>query len=248
MGKACGNRDAGKLIPRATLAALALSASAASAQTPVALELVLAIDTSTSVDDSEFELQQQGLANALTSSEVLQAIELNGARGVAIMVMQWSGDSAQFVSVPWTRLTSAPEVVDFAEKIRTSQRLTYGFTDVAGALNFSRDQLNSNAWLGERRVIDVSGDGTASNNLSAPARDAAVAEDITINGLVIFNIEYDLGELAEIDLVQHYTNEVIGGPGAFLMTAASFKDFEDAMRKKLAREIGGALFTQIIAD
>jgi len=224
--------------------AASIAASTATAQSPVALELVLAIDTSTSVDDTEFALQQNGLANALTSNEVLQAIELNGPRGVAIMVMQWSGQEAQFTSVPWTLLTNAQETFDLAARIRSAPRLTYGFTDVAGAITFAHAALDTNPWVGARRVIDVSGDGTASNTFSAAARDRAVASGITINGLVIFNIEYDLGELAEVDLVQHYTNEVIGGPGAFLMTAANFEDFERSMRMKLAREIGGVMMTQ----
>lgn len=244
MGAACGNRDACALIRLAALLCAASLGGGASAQSTVALELVLAIDSSTSVDDSEFHLQKNGLANALLSPEVLHAVELNGARGVALMVMQWSGDSSQFVSVPWAVLTSAADVERFAARVRAADRLTYGFTDVAGALDFARREITGNPWVGERLVVDVSGDGTASNNRSAAARDRTVAEGITINGLVIFNIEYDLGELAEIDLVQHYTNEVIGGPGAFLMTAENFVDFEVSMRRKLAREITGALFAE----
>lgn len=222
-----------------------LAAHPVRAQSPVSLELILAVDTSTSVDDSEFKLQQNGIANALLSPEVLHAIDLNGARGVAMMIMQWSGSESQVVSVPWTLLTNAQEVRAFAEQARAAPRVTYGFTDIGGALDFARQQMNTNAYFGDRQVIDVSGDGSASNNAAAPARDRAIAAGITINGLVIFNFEYDLGELAEIDLVQHYTNEVIGGPGAFLMTAANFVDFEVSMRHKLARELGGALFTQL---
>ena len=81
-----------------------------------------------------------------------------------------------------------------------------------------------------RRVIDVSGDGT--NNSGRPvtvARDAAVAQGVTINGLVI---------LSEVPLptnpmhthppgglTAYYENNVIGGPGAFVVEAESFEAF-----------------------
>jgi len=38
-----------------------------------------------------------------------------------------------------------------------------------------------------------------------------------------------------------YTNEVIGGPGAFAVTCADYKDFTEAMRQKLTREIHGPI-------
>jgi hypothetical protein len=41
----------------------------------------------------------------------------------------------------------------------------------------------------------------------------------------------------EPDLLAHYQQDVIGGPGAFAMTCQTFAEFEDAMRQKLRREI-----------
>ena len=61
---------------------------------------------------------------------------------------------------------------------------------------------------------------------------------------MIHNEEYDLGELAKINLFDHYKAHVVGGPGAFLMAAKDFYDFRIAIRKKLVREITGPLFSQ----
>jgi hypothetical protein len=60
-----------------------------------------------------------------------------------------------------------------------------------------------------------------------------VAADITINGLCILH--------EEPDLLDSYTKEVIGGPGSFAVTCATYADFTEAMRQKLTREINGPI-------
>ena len=83
---------------------------------------------------------------------------------------------------------------------------------------------------GRRRVIDVSGDG--SNNRGRPvtlARDEAVAAGIGINGLPILALEPDLD--------RYYQDNVIGGPGAFVVRREDYETFADAILKKLITEI-----------
>ena len=83
-----------------------------------------------------------------------------------------------------------------------------------------------------RRVIDISGDGKSMNAVRLVlARAAAIAARITINGLPIRNADYDLPE--------YYEESVIGGPGAFLVAAESFADFDRAIVRKLVLEIAG---------
>ena len=55
---------------------------------------------------------------------------------------------------------------------------------------------------------------------------------MTINGLPILAVEPDLEEV--------YRDNVIGGPGAFVIPAASFETFADAILKKLIVEISDA--------
>ncbi|MGH6943326.1 MAG: DUF1194 domain-containing protein, partial [Geminicoccaceae bacterium] len=79
----------------------------------------------------------------------------------------------------------------------------------------------------------VSGDGVTNSGRDPDlARDAAVLDDITINGLAIVN------ETPDLD--RYYREHVIGGPGAFLMAAKDYQDFTEAIRQKLIKEIRGA--------
>ena len=92
--------------------------------------------------------------------------------------------------------------------------------------------LEQNDFRGERRVIDVSGDGRA-NEGDSPAlpRALAMALGITVNGLPIQN--------EEPELAAYYRAWVVGGPDSFLITADDYADFAEAMRRKLFREILG---------
>lgn len=204
------------------------------------LELVLAVDTSTSVDEREFRLQRDGLAAAFAHPELLDVIEGMGEIGIAVTLVEWAGTNSQQTIVDWSLLNNRQSSLDFAAKIGRAPRTIYGMTDIGSVIRYSVAQLENNAFRGNRRVIDVSGDGSSSIDTSERERDRAIQRGITINGLVIFNEEYDLGALAEVDLIQHYSNRVIGGNGAFLMVAESFEDFRDAIRRKLIREILGA--------
>jgi pyruvate/2-oxoacid:ferredoxin oxidoreductase beta subunit len=225
----------------AVLASLVLLCSGARAQTaqPVDLELVLAVDTSTSVDEKEFALQTQGLAEAFLHPDVVNAIRLAGRNGVAVSVVHWAGPGAQATAVDWFVVRDSTSAAALSRRIAATTRALNGMTDIAGVLQFSMRSILSNDLDGARRVIDVSGDGTGDAGKDAAARDAALAQGIVVNGLVINNVDYSLGELANIDLYSHYRDYVIGGPGAFLMTAKDYDDFRFAIRRKLVREIIG---------
>ncbi len=89
---------------------------------------------------------------------------------------------------------------------------------------------------GLRQVIDVSGDGVETPpHGSGPnidqARALAASRNVTVNGLAIIN------ELPFLD--RWYGRHMITGPGAFVIIAANFRDFRQAIRRKLLREIRG---------
>ena len=97
----------------------------------------------------------------------------------------------------------------------------------------------------DRKVIDVSGDGTSNQGRSVTAaRDAAVEAGATINGLTIFNRRAAaLGGYLALHanppggLAQYYRENVIGGSGAFVVPIDDFGSFGDAMMRKLVNEI-----------
>jgi hypothetical protein len=219
--------------------------STAFAQQKVELELVLALDSSTSVNADEYELQRKGLSEAMRHPSVLRAIRGLGEEGLAISVVQWSGPGKQVNSVPWRHINNEAAALKLAQELANMPRALTGFTDIAGAINFSVASIERNAFDGRRYAIDVSGDGTSDNNNPSAARDAAVAKGFTINGLIIHSVEYDLGDLARHALHTHYQNDVIGGPGAFLLHAENFKTFGESMRQKLVKEITGPLFANL---
>ncbi len=235
-------RGLATLILFAALMAQHILPVAAQARRAVDLELVLAIDTSTSVDPQEFDLQWRGLANAFLHPDVVGAIEAVGDLGIAVTMVQWAGKGQTRTVVDWSHISDGVSAAQFAAKISAAPRLLRGFTDIGGAIRYSIEAIEGNGFDGSRRVIDVSGDGTSSGNdteLPDRARDIAVSRGMIINGLVIYNEEYDLGELAQISVREHYENYVIGGAAAFLMVANDFEDFARAIREKLIREIIG---------
>ena len=92
--------------------------------------------------------------------------------------------------------------------------------------------LFDNPYQATRRVIDISGDGSNNRGRSVnQARDEAIARGVGINGLPILAIEPDLD--------QYYRENVIGGPGAFMIAARDFDTFGEAILKKLIAEIAG---------
>jgi hypothetical protein len=228
----------------AALAAAALCAGAGASRAQgggraVDLELVLAIDTSTSVDAQEFHLQRQGLADAFMHRDVVRAIRGAGELGIAVTLVEWAGEHRQATVVGWTHVHDGASAAALAARIRAAPRAMAGLTDIAGAIRYAVAAIEANAFEGYRLAIDVSGDGSSDAQRCERERDRAVARGITVNGLVIYSDDVDLGELANTDVREHYANHVIGGAGAFMMTADDFSDFAAAIRRKLVREIAG---------
>jgi Protein of unknown function (DUF1194) len=119
----------------------------------------------------------------------------------------------------------------FADAIAGAPRQLFrGGTSISGAIDYARDLLAHSPLQGARRIIDISGDG--SNNSGRPvtvARDEAVADGVIINGLPILTVEPGLD--------RYYYDNVIGGPDAFMIPAANYDNFADAILKKLLNEI-----------
>ncbi|MHA1537437.1 MAG: DUF1194 domain-containing protein [Alphaproteobacteria bacterium] len=209
----------------------------------VGLELVLLVDGSASVDDGEFRLQTDGLSAAFASTAVRAAIRTLAPLGMAVCVVQWADHAQQYKSVDWTVLRRDADALSLAGKIAAMPRLTDGGqTAIGNALGFALNQIRSNGYAGLRRVIDVSGDGRANDGRPLrTARRAVLDHGITINGLAILN------ELPHLD--KYFRSHLIGGEGAFVMTATDYTDFASAMRHKLEREIGSVPVTNnVIPD
>lgn len=199
----------------------------------VDLVLVLALDVSGSVNDREYDLQKTGLARAFRHPSVIDAITQGREKRIAVMAVQWAGLKEQFIAVPWTVITGATSAGAFADHLAVMRRryaYPLGVTHISGVIRFATREALAAPFVAGRRVVDISGDGK--NNVLDPpqgARDDAVSAGMTINGLAIVNETHDLTE--------YYRAGVIGGPGAFAMTATDYEDYARAIRRKLLREI-----------
>lgn len=231
---------------RALLAAAsALASPVRAAEGPVDLQLVLAIDVSRSIDEEEARLQREGYRAAMADPAVTAAITGGILGAIAVAYFEWAAYNAQRLVLPWTRIASAAEADAWSQRLAASPRESMSWTSLSGALRFARQVLAECPWEGTRRVVDVSGDGVNNNGPPPEAeRDRLVAEGVTINGLPIVNDRPNFGMRPTDDLEAFYRNAVIGGPGAFVILAADFQSFGDAIRRKLVQEIAAASFQQ----
>lgn len=220
-------------LPALAMAVIVGTAGASAESRPVSLELLLAVDCSSSVSNEEFDLQMQGIALAFEHPSILAAIEQAGDQGIAVSLVQWSSLNDQAVALGWTHLRGAGDAFAFANDVRGVGRLiTGGATSLSTVMTKAVEAIESNGIEGDRRVIDVSGDGRANEGESpAHARAYANQAGITVNGLAILN--------EEPDLAAYYLAWVVGGHGSFLLTADDYEDFVLAIRRKLHIEIAG---------
>jgi hypothetical protein len=236
-----------KAVVAVLLAALFLWGGAATARADegdVDVLLVLAADVSRSDDEKKFKLQREGYAAAIMDPRVVKAMT-GGPKGrVAVIFVEWASEWDQKVVIDWTIIASAQDAKQVSGRILDASRSFWGRTSISAAIDFSMRLLARSPFQSDRRVIDVSGDGTNNSGREVTlARDAAIAQGITINGLVILS-EVPLATNPqhthpEGGLTAYYENNVIGGPGAFVLEAESFETFGRLLVSKLVKEVAG---------
>jgi hypothetical protein len=226
----------------AVLGSLAVAAGARAES--VDILLVLAADVSRSINDGEFDLQKKGYAAAMTDPRVLGAIVGGRHHAIAVTYVEWAGDEEQKTVVDWTVIRDEEGAGEFAAAITAAPRSFLGRTSISEAVDFAMQRLAAAPPQGDKRIIDISGDGTSNSGRPVTeARDDAVAKGVTINGLAIVNEQANPGFAYHTHppggLPKYYRENVIGGPGAFLMVVENFETFADAIARKLVAEIAG---------
>ncbi len=227
-----------------TGASLGLSQAAlVRGETPdVDLLLVLSADISRSLDHTKFRLQREGYAAAITDPRVFNAIKLGARQRIALCFVEWSGEYAQALMIDWSIIAGPDDANRFAETLRTAPRRFYDRTSISGGIDFAMTQLKRAPYKADRRVIDVSGDGThnSGRDLSV-ARAEALEQDVVINGIAILSAVPLPTNPAHTHppggLLAYYQENVIGGPGSFAVPAEGFADFGRSIVAKLIREI-----------
>jgi hypothetical protein len=227
------------------LAGLAAFPAVGAAAEQVDLLLVLAADVSRSVDSGKFQLQRDGYAAAVSDPHVLDAIKSGRSGRIALSFVEWSGLGSQRVVIDWTAISDAESAKSFGDHLLEAPRSFADRTSISGGIEFAMAQFERAPYQAPRHVIDVSGDGTNNSGREVTAaRDDAVAQGITINGLVILS-DRPLAWNADHTnppggLEKYYRDNVIGGPEAFVMVAQNFESFGQAIINKLIAEIAVA--------
>ena len=205
---------------------------------PVDVELVLAADGSGSIDDEELRLQREGYARAVTHPRVLEVITSGYHRSIAIAFVEWGGALSQHTIVDWHRIHDEASARAFAAALLAAPRAARGYNSISGAIDYAAALIRNNAFDGANKVIDVSGDGPQIGGRPlAVSRMEAMAEGITINGLVVKSRGGGYPGPRGEPLEEHYENDVIGGPGSFVMIADEQLSFADAILNKLILEV-----------
>ena len=217
-----------------SVATSAPALAASSQSVAVDLELVIAVDVSGSMDAEEFALQRDGYVAAIRHPEFVGAIRSGAYRRIALTYIEWSGADRQSIVVPWRLIDGSDAANAFAEALAAKPPVIDRGTSISAALVFGTAQFAANPFDGERRVIDISGDGP--NNYGPAvtmARDDAVGEGVVINGLPILIRPSPL--FPEMD--RYYADCVIGGVGSFVLPIKAKSEFATAIRRKLVIEV-----------
>lgn len=211
-------------------------AAAAQTQREAGLELVLLADASGSIDAEELAFQRQGYALAMTDPLVISAIRSSIYGNIAVTYVEWATNTD--VVVDWTIIDSEETAQAFANALTGElPRRASGRNAIGGALLTGKELIEGNDIYAPRAVIDFSGDsiGNSSGPAISTAREEVLAAGITINALPILRPED--GRRAGGNLEEEYSQRIIGGPGAFMVTAESRETFGQAVRRKLILEI-----------
>jgi Protein of unknown function (DUF1194) len=202
----------------------------------VDVAIVFAVDFSSSIGPDTADLQREGHAAALTSPEIISAIARNYLGCISVAYFEWSSPGRTRIVLPWTNICGLEDAKAAAMVISDKgdtgfSRRGRGGTSVSSAIDVASLLLDRFPGKAERKVIDISANGE--NNDGLPVQESrlrAIGKGYTINAIAIPEDESH-------QLASYFTDNVIGGPQAFVMTPTGESDYATALRRKLVTEI-----------
>ena len=186
-------------------------------------------------------MQMRGYANAFRDARLVEAMARGPIGSVAVTLFTWSDWNIQEHLVPWMKIGDQASAERFARAVDAAPRRTHLYTSISGAMDYA-SRLFGRGYEGTRRVVDISGDGINNSGRDVEAaRQDALDQGIVLNGLAVLDRSPPpLGLAGQQPLDDYFRERVIGGPGAFLMVAEGFEAFEQAVRRKIIREVAAA--------
>jgi hypothetical protein len=203
--------------------------------------IVTGLDISDSVDSDNMRLEIEGMARAIHSPEVLAAIQSGQTGRIGFAVFAWHHNQFPKV-VSWSLIASEADAIVVAREIearlhvnveleaREKEAFYIGrLTDVSQAIDHAAEMLATAPFTTEHNIANIVGNGDDNVGEDARfARDRMVEMGAIVNGVVLG------GDPSVLD---YYRRQVVGGPGAFLMSADDAPTLVDVMRRKLVHDI-----------
>lgn len=212
----------------------------------VDLALVLLNDVSKSMETRDYQLVKAGYRAAFADPDVIAALIGSGG-GVAVTYLEFSGPGEVAVVKDWQILSDAASAQAFGEEIAAAPRSSAGNTSLSSGLRSAAQLLMDSDFGAARKVIDIASDHPSDGGRAAGVRDTAVAAGITINALPIIDkrpigtydgqLSYSTVEWGAGGILAFYQRDIIGGPGSFVVEAASYTAFGEALKRKLLLEL-----------
>lgn len=209
----------------------ALWGAPAHSEERVDVALVLVMDVSGSMRPDEIDFARRAHASAIASPPVVSAI-MDGAYGrIAVGYVEYADRAV--VRIDWM-IVDGPEAAlalsDAIVALPSGNALGTAYTLVGDGLLIADKMLNS-APLADRLVVDVVGDGRATDEATARlGREAILSRGASINALpILIAPDKDLGN--------YFATNVIGGPGAFSIPITDMSQLPQAIRSKIALEL-----------
>jgi hypothetical protein len=203
--------------------------------------IVTGLDISYSIAPDDMRLEIEGMARAIRSPEVLAAIRKGRHGRVGFAVFAWHHDRFPVI-VPWTVIASeadslavAGEIearleVDVETEARRNQAYYIGrLTNVSQAIDHAGEMISMAPYATDRAIVNIIGNGEDNVGEDAgPARERIIAMGGTVNGVV-------LGD--DPVVLDYYRRQVIGGPGAFVISTDEAATLVEALTRKFLHDI-----------
>ncbi len=236
-----------------TFVAATHPAAAEEASLPLSTDfnVVTAIDVSDSITRHDEWLQYTGLSRGVMNRDFLSLVSEGLMQRIGFMAFTWSSDGELRIIVPWTVIASPQDAARVAAQLRAAPRIDRsqydsndqgpeiaasdtrssggGMTDIAQAVGAASRLAEDAPFRGRRAVINILSNGVDNAGFDPSLqRDEAIRQGATINGVVFGGRR---------DLPAYFEQNVIGGPGAFLMTVQNPADLPKALEKKFWRDL-----------
>lgn len=203
--------------------------------------LVTGLDISDSIDRKAMRFEIEGMAQAVRSPEFIAAIRSGRHGRIGFAVFAWHHNQFPEI-VPWALIATEQDALAVAHRIEARLQVDVEMeargkeafyagrlTDLSQAIDHATEMLHAAPYVAGRSIVNIIGNGEDNVGDDAQlARDRSVETGAVVNGVVLGG---------DPELVAYYRRQVIGGPGAFVMSTDGTAGMVEVMTRKFLYDI-----------